>query len=423
VIETKAAKDSRMQWWREARFGLFIHWGLYAIPEGEWNGQKWYAEWIRRQAKIPAKTYDAFVDQFNPESFDADAWVSAAKAAGMKYIVITSKHHDGFCLWPSAYTRYDVDSTPFKRDILGELAAACKAQGIQFCLYYSIMDWHHPHYPPHRWEQDRSEYFVDMDAYTADMKGQLRELLDRYDPAVLWFDGEWEAPWTHDRGKDLYDYLRILKPNLIINNRVDKGRRPPKVASSGLTKEGEFRGDFGTPEQEIPHTGVPGIDWESCMTMNQHWGWNKTDNNWKSGTVLIRQLIDIASKGGNYLLNIGPKPDGTFPKQSLDRLSILGQWLTVNGEAIYGSVASPHGLPEWGRFTQGTGKLYAHVFDWPNDGQLELAIGDLKVSKIYFLNDAKQKRLKSKVRSGKRIVEIPTEAPDAYASVLVIEHR
>ncbi len=264
--------DQRMQWWRDARFGMFIHWGLYAIPAGEWNGSQKHAEWIRTTAEIPLETYDQFLQQFNPVKFDADAWARMAKDAGMKYIVITSKHHDGFCLWPSAHTDFDVDSTPFKRDIMGELKAACDKHGLVFCMYHSIMDWHHPDYLPRRkWEHDRSTEGAQYDRYVAYMKAQLKELVERYDPGVLWFDGEWEDTWTHELGKDLYDYVRSLKPDIIINNRVDKGRE----GMQGMTKGDEFRGDFGTPEQEIPATGIPGVDWESCMTMNHHWGYNR----------------------------------------------------------------------------------------------------------------------------------------------------
>ena len=309
VVESAAERDERMKWWREARFGLFIHWGLYAIPAGEWQGGKNHAEWIRTSAQIPLKEYDQFAEQFNPVKFDADAWARMAKEAGMKYIVITSKHHDGFCLWPSEQTEFDVTATPFNRDIMGELKAACDKHGLMFCMYHSIMDWHHPDYLPHRdWEQDRSSEGADYKQYVEYMKSQLKELVERYDPGMLWFDGEWEGTWTHEHGIALDNYVRGLKPEIIVNNRVDKGRK----GMQGLTKEGDFRGDFGTPEQEIPATGVPGKDWESCMTMNNHWGYNKVDKHFKSTQDLVRKLIDIASKGGNFLLNVGPTAAGEF---------------------------------------------------------------------------------------------------------------
>src|SRR5262245_7225542 len=265
------ADDHHMDWWREARFGMFIHWGLYSIPAGEWNGKTTYGEWIRHQAKIPVTDYEQLKTQFNPVKFDADAWVRLAKAAGMKYIVITSKHHDGFCLFDSKYTDWDVMSTPFHRDIMKEMAAACRRQNMTICWYHSIMDWHHPDYLPRRdWETDRPTKDADFNRFNEYLKNQVAELLTNYGPiGVLWFDGQWEGTWTHERGTDLAKHVRQLQPTIIINNRVDKGG-----AQFGMTKPG-YEGDYGTPEQEIPPTGYPGVDWETCMTMNDHWGYNK----------------------------------------------------------------------------------------------------------------------------------------------------
>ena len=235
--------------------------------------------------------------------FDAKAFVKTAKDAGMKYIVITSKHHDGFGMWPSALTDWCIKSTPFQRDPLRELSAECRKQGIKFCLYYSIMDWHSSDWGTRRAWNDVATGTPDMDRYTAYMKGQLKELVTNYHPGVLWFDGEWESPWTHERGVDLYNYLRALDPKLIINNRVGKAR----AGMEGMDAGQERVGDFGTPEQQIPPSGFgPGVDWETCMTLNDHWGYNKHDNDWKSPEIIIRNLCDIASKGGNYLLNVGP---------------------------------------------------------------------------------------------------------------------
>jgi len=417
AAETDEQRDARMKWWRDAKFGMFIHWGLYAIPAGEWKGRTNHAEWIRHSAQIPRETYDEFLDQFNPTEFDADAWARMAKDAGMKYLVITSKHHDGFCLWPSDLTDFDVESTPFKRDILGELSAACRKHGIKFCLYHSIMDWHHPDYlPRRRWEKERSTEGADYDRYVAYMKGQLKELIERYDPAVLWFDGEWEGTWTHERGKDLDDYVRSLKPDIIINNRVDKGRR----GMEGLTGGDQYRGDFGTPEQQIPASGLPGVDWESCMTMNRHWGWNKNDKNWKSTADLIRKLVDIASEGGNFLLNIGPKPDGTFPQPSIERLAAIGRWMDVNGESIYGTTASPVGKVPWGRVTQKSDKLYLHVFDWPKDDSILLPSVTTKVKNAYPLAETSKKLDVSQGDQGVT-VSLPDEALDPIDTVIVLE--
>ena len=366
--------EDRMAWWRDARFGMFIHWGLYAIPAGEWNGTTNHAEWIRTTAQIPLEEYDKFLDEFNPVKFDADVWVKMARDAGMKYIVITSKHHDGFGLFDSKTSDFDVMATPFQRDILKELSVACEKAGIKLCFYHSIMDWHHPDYLPRReWEKNRTVDGAEFPRYVDYMKAQLKELITNYgELGVLWFDGEWEDTWTHEDGVELYNYVRSLQPNIIINNRVDKGRQ----GMQGLTKEGDFMGDFGTPEQEIPATGLPGVDWESCMTMNDHWGYNSQDDHWKSAEDLIQKLADIASKGGNFLLNIGPKADGTFPQESIDRLAAIGEWMDVYSESIYGTQASPIAQVDWGRITQkkigDKTRIYLHVFDWPENGQLSI---------------------------------------------------
>ncbi len=419
--ETPAQRDARMGWWRDARFGLFIHWGLYAIPAGEWKGKNTHAEWIRTTAQIPLEEYDKFLPQFNPVEFDADLWVRLAKTAGMKYIVITSKHHDGFCLWPSELTDFDVAASPFKRDILGELSRACARHGVTFCFYHSIMDWHHPDYLPRlKWEAaKRSAKGADMERYIRYMKAQLRELVDRYDPAVLWFDGEWEETWNHQRGLDLYKYVRTLKPDIIINNRVDKGRS----GMAGLTKKGEFCGDFGTPEQEIPAQGLPGVDWESCMTMNRFWGWNKADTQWKSTQDLLRNLIDIASKGGNFLLNVGPKPDGTFPQQAIKRLEEMGHWMSLYGDAIYATQASPFAKLPWGRCTQKTTdqqtSLYLHVFDWPADGQLLVPGLMNKPAAVSFL--ASQQTISADPQDDGLHLNLPPEPINPIASVIVLD--
>jgi alpha-L-fucosidase len=411
-----------MKWWQESRFGMFIHWGLYAVPAGQWKEGTDHAEWIRTTARIPIDQYDAFVPQFNPTEFDADQWVRMAKRAGMKYLVITSKHHDGFCLWPSELTDFDMDATPSKCDIMGELSRACKEQGVRFCMYHSIMDWHHPDYLPRRdWEQaSRSAAGADFERYVTYMNGQLNELVERYDPGVLWFDGEWEDTWNHERGKQLYQTARSLSPGIIINNRVDKGRR----GMEGLTEKGEFRGDFGTPEQQIPATGIPGSDWETCMTMNDHWGWNKHDKNWKSAKDLIHNLVDIASKGGNFLLNIGPKADGTFPQEAIDRLEAMGQWMDVNGSSIYGTQASPTRRPAWGRITRttlegGDTRLFLHVFEWPADGKLDVAVSNAS-KRCALLAD---ERRPCEVASGEEglTVALTGSAPDPICSVVVLD--
>ena len=421
--ETVLQHDARMQWWREARFGLFLHWGLYAIPAGTWGENTSHGEWIRNTAHIPLEKYGEFVGQFHPSHFDPAKWVRAAKEAGMKYIVITSKHHDGFCLFDSKQTDFDVMSTPFRRDIMKALADECRRQGMKMCWYYSIMDWHHPDYLPRReWETDRSTAGADSARYLHYMREQLKELLTNYgDIGVLWFDGEWEKTWTQKLGHELYEYVRHLQPSIIINNRVGAGRS----GMEGFSESAEAAGDFGTPEQQIPSTGLPGVDWETCMTMNDHWGYNSHDSNWKSASELLRMLADIASKGGNFLLNIGPTADGEFPPASIERLQAIGKWMSVNSEAIYGTQASPFRSLPWGRCTQkpvdGGTRLYLHVFDYPKQGRLVLP-GILNESgRAYFLADAGHRPLPVQRHDDAIEITLPQGAPDSVNTVVVLD--
>lgn len=411
-----------MDWWREARFGLFIHWGLYSIPAGEWKGRTDHAEWIRTTAQIPIGEYEKFLARFNPVKFDADAWVTLAKDAGMKYIVITSKHHDGFCLFDSKYTEFDVISTPFHRDILKELSEACRKQGIRMCFYHSIMDWHEPDYLPRRdWEKDRSSAGADFSRYVKHLNDQVAELLTNYGPVgVLWFDGEWEPTWTNELGRELYDHCRKLQPNVIVNNRVSTGRS----GMAGMTKDASFPGDFGTPEQEIPAAGLPGVDWESCMTMNDNWGYNKNDHHWKSTQTIVRMLCDIASKGGNLLLNVGPTSEGVFPPEAIERLQAIGKWMSVNGDAIHGTSASPFDALAFGRCTQKRHghdtTLYFHVFDWPSDGKLEIpGLGNKIVGASLLADPAKPLTISG--ADGHVAVRVPSHAPDPVCSVVAVE--
>jgi alpha-L-fucosidase len=378
---TVPPKDQRMAWWREARFGMFIHFGLYSTPAGTWDGKPvgGVGEWLLQNARIDPIEYEkTLVPQFNPTKFDAKEWARIAKDAGMGYVVITTKHHDGFALWNSASSDYDVMATPFKRDIMRELADAVRADGLRMCWYHSIMDWHHPDYQPRREWDKRPVDPASFPRYVDFMNAQLRELLTGYgDIGILWFDGEWEGTWNHDWGKKTDDFVRSLQPNIIVNNRVDSGR----AGMDGFTADEHARGDYGTPEQTIPPNGMPGKDWETCMTMNDTWGYKASDQNWKSPRTMIRMLCDIASKGGNFLLNVGPKGDGTIPQESIDRLKRMGEWMRTNGDAIHGTVASP--FPKqfrWGRVTakslkgqwRDATRLYLHVFEWPADGTIRL---------------------------------------------------
>jgi alpha-L-fucosidase len=418
--ETAAEREQRMAWFNEARFGLFIHWGVYAVPAGEWRGRTNYGEWFIEETKMPVSQYEQFAKQFNPAKFNARDWARLAREAGMKYLVITSKHHDGFALWDSKVSDWDIMATPFQRDILKELAEACRAEGIRFCLYHSIMDWHHPDWGTRRpWNDKAPATPPDMDRFVTYLKAQLRELLTGYGPlGILWFDGEWESPWTHERGVDLYWFVRNLQPPIIVNNRVGKGR----AGMSGMD-QGQGVGDYGTPEQEIPATGFgPGVYWESCMTMNNHWGYNRHDQNWKSTTTLVRNLIDCASKGGNYLLNVGPTAEGLFPEASVQRLREIGDWMKLNSEAIYDTTASPFKKLAWGRATQKPGKLFLHVFDWPADGRLRVPLAS-PVESAWLLAQPDRKLTCTRSEEEGLTVTLPAASPTPHAGVVVLEIR
>ena len=418
--------DPKLDWWRNERFGMFIHWGLYSVPAGSWEDRgTGHAEWIRTTAKIPLASYDELIHEFNPVKFDADAWCEMANDAGMGYIVITSKHHDGFCLFDSELTEFDIMSTPFKRDIMKELAEAAPKHNIRMSWYHSIMDWHHPDYLPRRsWEVERSVEGADMNSYREFLHGQVTELLTNYGPVgIMWFDGEWESTWRGSYGKELYELCVALQPNVIVNNRL--GARGGMEGMTGMDGyAGGYGGDYMTPEQEIPDAVAKGIDWETCMTMNDRWGYNLLDKNFKSTTDLIQKLSDIVSKGGNFLLNVGPKQDGTFPEESIQRLLEIGDWMDINGEAIHGTVGSPFENLEWGRATQkfhaDTTTLYMHVFDWPSDGKLVIPglagevisariLGGLEVT--YIVGD------------GEVLISIPKTMPNEHIGVVAVEVR
>ncbi|MCX7006498.1 MAG: alpha-L-fucosidase, partial [Kiritimatiellaeota bacterium] len=329
--ETKEQRDARMAWWREAKFGMFIHWGVYSVPAGTYDGKQiaGIGEWIMNRGKIPVARYAEYAKQFNPVKFNAEEWVKIAKGAGMKYMVITSKHHDGFAMFHSKASSYNIfDATPFKRDPLAELAEACRKEGIKLGFYYSQnQDWHHPGGDASGGHWDKAQ---DGD-YTKYIDGiavpQVKEILSNYGefPAILWWDTSGKI--STENAAKLNAVVKTLKPNIITNNRLGGG----------------FKGDTETPEQYIPAGGFKDRDFETCMTMNGTWGFKSYDDNWKSTETLINNLCDIASKGGNYLLNVGPTSEGLIPVPSVERLAQVGEWMRVNGEAIYGSHPSAFG--------------------------------------------------------------------------------
>ncbi|MCL4215444.1 MAG: alpha-L-fucosidase [Candidatus Hydrogenedentes bacterium] len=346
--------------WQAWRFGMFIHWGPVSL-EGTEIG------WSRGR-EVPREEYDQLHTQFNPAQFDAREWVRIAQDAGMRYMVITSKHHDGFCIWDSALTDYDIMSTPFQRDILKELSGACREAGMPFGTYHSILDWHQPDYNVESAPGKGPGYSLpegvapSMDRYQAYLEGQLREIVTNYGPLhSMWFDGEWEKPWTAERGWQLLRFCRELDPKMLVNNRVGGGRH----GMQGTTKEGFAPGDYDTPEQQVGtmNTERP---WETCMTICRQWAW-KPDDDLKSLDECIRILVQTAGGDGNLLLNVGPMPDGRIEPRQVDLLRRIGAWLDVNGESIYETRGGPFVPGKWGVSTHKGSKVYVHVLEW--DGE------------------------------------------------------
>jgi len=413
--ETPAQRAERMRWWREARFGQFVHWGPYSVlARGEWV--MYQENWTRADYETQAAA------RLRPGRFHAADWIRRLAGAGQRYLVITAKHHDGFSMFDTRVrgfepetggrtgARYDIaDFSPWHRDPMPELARECRQRGVRFCLYYSILDWHHPSQLPVADGSGLTDMLPGMkDRYVSEMKEQLRELVERYDPDLLWFDGDWGGKawwWSAADGKALYRYLRTLKPPLIVNERVKR--------DSGL-------GDFRTPEQTIPEFPPEG-DWESCLTMNDHWGHHAEDHHWKSARELIRSLVDIVSKGGNLLLNVGPKADGTLPWETRAGLKAAGRWMRAYGESIHGASASPFTCGSGHvRCTAKPGFLFAHVFTWPAERILRLPAVRNVIGAVYPMG--KPGSPLAFRRAGEGIeIDLPAHPPDSMDSVIVLE--
>lgn len=419
-IESEDQKDQRMRWWRDAKFGLFIHWGVYSVPAGVYKGENVNrsSSWIMQYKHIPVAEYKEYAKQFNPVKYDPEQWVELAKEAGMKYLVITAKHHDGFALYDSKVTDWDVvDASPYGKDLLKPLVESCRKNDIKVGLYYShAVDYIHPggevqsldFKPGGQW--DPVQKTKDMDAYFTDLVvPQVKELLTNFGKIdILWWDG---GGWYSVNRKRADMILEVTKdyPDLLMNNRLG----------------GDYPCDWSTPEQYIPPTGLD-YDWETCMTMNDTWGYRSWDDNWKSAESLLQNLIDIVSKGGNYLLNIGPKADGTIPEASVERLKTIGKWMSVNSESIYGTTASPFENIPWGRCTKkdtgnGTTQLYLHVFDWPENGKLEVPRIMNEIENACLLGDDSRSRLPVIISGDKLIINVPPEAPDRICSVVRLD--
>jgi len=397
-----------MQWWTSARFGMFVHWGIYSVVGGEYKGRKLpnSAEWMMNRGKIPIAEYEQYAARFNPVGFDAEAFVGLAKEAGMKYLVITAKHHDGFSMFHSKASPYNVvEATPFKRDIMKELAEACREQGIRFGFYYSqCQDWHHPGGMGNNW--DKSIKRVSFDEYVREKAApEIRQLLTDYGPiGIFW----WDTP--RDMSREAFDALHSstdLQPGVITNDRLGK----------------DYPGDHKTFERHIPKQAPPDEFWEVCMPISGSWGYKRSDRDFKSTSRLIRNLADIAGKGGNYLLNVSPTGNGNLLPEAVERLKAIGRWMKTNGESVYGTAASPFGELEWGRCTRkatpdGT-TLYLHVFDWPEDGKLLVPGLKNEIKQAYLL--AGKAPLKTHRQDSDVVVSLPREAPDEINSVVVVE--
>jgi alpha-L-fucosidase len=424
--------EERVQWWREARFGMFVHWGVYSVPGGEWNGKVvgGYSEHLMRKEKISVKEYrEKLVKPFNPVDFNAEDWIRTARNAGMKYFIITAKHHDGFAMFDSDVTDYNiVDATKWGKDPMKELAAACKKYGLKFGFYYShAFDWEDPNAPGNDWDYNnpggdlnlfggRDWFDVHPELLPKAVKyvdekaiPQIKELISKYHPDILWFDTPHKLP--------LSENIRILKairevdPNVVVNGRL------ARYSNGNL---GDYQNTADRPAEFFPVTG----DWEAIPTTNESYGYSKFDYSHKPASFFIRLLANAASRGGNLLMNIGPMGNGVIDSRDITILSSIGQWMKANGESIYGTEKSTLPLQSWGVCTQKGNRLYLHVFDWPKDGKL--VVGGLKTlpAKAWQLDDSSKKELQLKKNSRPDIeIKLPSISPDPANSVIVLEMK
>jgi len=414
---SQSKNDSHMEWWRDARFGMFIHWGLYSVQGGEWKGIDYgkeqggaSAEWLMNSAKISKEEYrNTLAPKFNPTDFDAEKWVSTARQAGMKYMVITSKHHEGFCLFDTDATDYNVmDATPFKRDIIKELSEECARQGIKFGVYYSqFKDWYH------RSRGKDNPGTLSEEEYLALVELNLDELLSNYgEMAVLWFDtGGNNVIEADAQGAR----VRELQPDAVICSRLYSRKVPV---------EQRRYADFESLRDRMLPTERMTEDSETCMTMRHNWGYDRTDNDWKSPKDIIEFLALCGSRGVNLLLNVGPTPEGTLLPEEIERLQEVGGWMKVNGESIYGTQYSPVDFDFWwGAMTRKDKTIYLHVLEWRPEGiKFNGIVG--KPSRAYFLADPERKALPVTYEANGHVtrVEVPANAPDPRNTVIAVEY-
>lgn len=443
--ETKAQRADRMRWWREARFGMFVHWGVYAAYEGygrnyrkegapfEWqpvnkeHSKNSYGEWIMEKYEMPLKEYRKKAEEVKLDKFSAEQWVKLAGKAGMKYMIVGAKHHDGFCLWNTKTTDWNVvKATSYGKDMIEELSMAARDNDLRFGVYFShALDWANGG-AGRRWDEDMN--VRTFDEYIDEVGiPQVHELLGNYGKMdVFWWDMPIEM--THERAKKYYQAVSEHYP--LQKGMVQNDRMGNRIFYKDELFPTEIGGDHNTPEQSIPDvppTGyADGRDWETCMTLNETWGYKANDHLWKSAGEIIRKLADIVSKGGNFLINIGPKPDGSFPKESVALLRKVGEWMEVNGESIYGTTRNTfeQGVP-YGRVTRkitsnGRMTLYLHVFDWPKDGMLAIP-ADRRIKRAYLLADTQQNDLQTESKQREQLIYVPRHAPDESNSVVVVE--
>ena len=443
VFSGEIPSDSRFQWFHQAKVGMFIHWGPYSVAAGEWQGKSGNRDaHMLHEFRIPLAEYKKLAGTFNPAKFNADAWAKLAKDSGLQYIVYVSKHHDGFAMFDSPSSPYDmVDATPFKRDPLRELAAACRKYQLKLCVYYSLgRDWSVPGVPNGGWRCNDWDFpsppaTAQKDYIEGKVKPQLRELLTQYGPiGAVWFDTPDQITAAHSA--DLRKFILALQPDCLINARI-----------------GNKQGDYDIHEQKIPEAAIH-RPWEACLTINRRWGYDKNDHQWKSPEMIVRCLVDVASKGGNFLINIGPTGEGVVPAPSVERLHSLGKWLRVNGESIRNTTASrigsgekqaivfqeinPDGseksldakgapksrdasLPRGWRSTSKPGCFYLHLFDRPENGNIRLnGIGE-KVTRVTLLADPERQPLAFQQNDGEITVTLPEGVWDPLATVLKLE--
>ncbi|MBS4197401.1 alpha-L-fucosidase [Lederbergia citri] len=419
-------RKERTKWFLDDRFGMFIHWGLYAIPAR--------GEWVRSVEKISNEDYEKYFEEFNPSHFNPKEWARAAKAAGQKYAVLTTKHHDGFCLFDSKLTDYKATNTPAKRDLIKEYVEAFREEGLKVGFYYSIIDWHHENYPafgdrnhPMRDNENFRKKQINFDQYLEYMHGQVRELLTNYGKIdIMWFDFSYDD-MTGEKWKatELIQMIRDIQPDIIIDNRLGGNIKSsnPEI----------YAGDFYSPEQIVPPGGIldengEQVPWEACITLNDNWGYHSKDKNYKSPKQVIRTLVECVSKNGNLLLNVGPDARGIIPQESLGILQEVGNWMQRNGESIYRCKAAKLPKPEWGRYTQNGNKLYAHVFD-RGIGPIYFAGLKDKIKKARLLADGSELKIEtpwmaeqySDIESGAFINLEGARLPDENDTVIELE--